>query len=273
MLQGTMLGRYRLEHEIGRGATGVVYRAGVPGEPAPFAVKVLRGELSAHPVYLKRFLHEVKAARNIEHEGLVPIVDAGEERGRHFLVMPFVEGFPLETEVAVGPLEVSRTCQVVASIASALDHLHREQLIHRDVKPSNVLITTSGHAQLTDFGLVKGVAFTVLTDAGEVLGTLDYLAPEIISGEPASPASDIYSLACVAFRCVTGRAPYGDRSVAATTRGHLMDAVPDPREERRDLPAGFAEVLVSGLAKEPSQRPRTATAYARLLRVAARGFG
>ena len=140
--------------------------------------------------------------------------------------------------------------------------------MHRDIKPSNVLFDSDGTAMLTDFGLAKGRAYTVLTRPGQVMGTLDYLAPELIRGKPATPATDIYALGCVAFECVVGRAPFGDKSAFQVGLAHLDEPPPDPGAERPDLPAGFAAAILSALEKEPEQRPATAGAYASLLRAA-----
>ena len=137
--------------------------------------------------------------------------------------------------------------------------------MHRDVKPSNIMLREDGSAALTDFGLAKGAAYTVLTRPGQVLGTLDYLAPELVRGEAATPASDVYALGCVAFECLAGTPPFADRSLFGVGTAHLEDDPPDP-----PAPADVARVLLRALEKEPAARPPTATMYAHLLRAAAK---
>jgi len=160
-------------------------------------------------------------------------------------------------------LGLEELLRLVAEIGGGLDALHRQGIVHRDLKPSNILLRADGSAALTDFGLAKGPAYTVLTRPGQVLGTLDYLAPELVRGEGATPASDIYALGCVAFECLAGRPPLADRSLFGVGAAHLEDEPPDP-----PAPPEVAWALRRALAKNPAARPPTATAYAHLLRVA-----
>ena len=160
---------------------------------------------------------------------------------------------------------LEETVRLVAEIAAGLDALHRGGVVHRDVKPSNVMVREDGSAALTDFGLAKGAAYTVLTRPGEVLGTLDYLAPELIRGGAATAASDVYALGCVAFECLAGTPPFADRSLFGVATAHLEDDPPDP-------PASTAVswALLRALEKDPAARPPTATMYAHLLHSASR---
>jgi serine/threonine-protein kinase len=160
--------------------------------------------------------------------------------------------------------------RVAEEVAAGLDALHAAGIVHRDIKPQNILFDDSGTAMLTDFGLAKGRAYTVLTKPGQVIGTLDYLAPELIKGSPASPASDVYGLGCVAFECVAGGAPFSDRSLLEVGMAHLEDQPPDPIANRADLPPALGAAVLTALAKEPESRP-AAGAYAEGLRAALEG--
>jgi serine/threonine-protein kinase len=166
-------------------------------------------------------------------------------------------------------LPVPDAVRIVAQVAAGLDALHRAGIVHRDVKPSNVMLDAEGDAALTDFGLAKGRAYTVLTSPGQVLGTLDYLAPEIVLGQAATPASDIYALGSVAFECAAGRAPFADRSLLEITGALLSEEPSDPCAERSDAPKDLGWAIVQALAKDPEKRPPTATAYAHILALAA----
>jgi serine/threonine-protein kinase len=267
---GQRLGPYRLEEPLGEGAVGLVYRATRVADGAVVALKVLRPRLSADREFVQRFLHEARAAQEAESRHLVPIVDAGEADGRHYLAASFVAGSSLERRIeAAGPLPIEDVVRVVAHVAAGLDALHRHKLIHRDVKPSNILLDEQGGAALTDFGLAKGPAYTVLTKPGQLMGTLDYMAPELIRGEEATPATDLYALGGVAFECLAGTAPFGHRGLLEVATAHLEEEPPDPCAGRPDAPAGLSWAALQALAKDPAARPPTAIAYAHLLRAAA----
>jgi len=267
---GAQLGPYRLEAPLGEGAMGVVYRA-TRRDGSVVALKVLKERLSGDETFRRRFVHEARAARHVEHEHLVPVLDAGEADGRSYIASAYVAGRSLAERLEQeGQLSLDGVLQLVAEVGTALDALHREGLIHRDVKPSNLLLDVHGRAAITDFGLAKGPAYTVLTKPGQVMGTLDYLAPELIRGEQAAPASDIYALGCLMYECVTGAPPFGGKSLFELGTAHLSEDPPDPLELRPALPASVSWALLRALEKEPARRPPTATAYASLLNVAAR---
>jgi serine/threonine protein kinase len=268
---GGRVGAYRLEERLGEGGMGVVFRAVHESEGDEVALKVLRAELSADDTFRRRFVHEARAAGEVRHKHLVPITEAGEADGRPYLAVAFVRGRTLQHRLAGGPLPIPEMVRVVAHVASGLDALHNGGIVHRDVKPSNVMIDESGSAKLTDFGLAKGRAYTVLTKPGMVMGTLDYLAPEMLRGAEATGASDIYALGCVAFECTAGRAPFADKSMFDLASAHLNVEPPDPCADRDDAPDGLSWAIVQALAKDPDKRPPTATAYAHLISFAAGG--
>jgi serine/threonine-protein kinase len=268
--QGEKVGPYRIEDVLGEGAVGIVYRAVRDDDNVTVAVKVLKERLSEDETFRRRFVHEARAAQHVQHDHLVPVLDAGEAGGRSYLVTAYVSGRTLAQRLEDdGPLPLDDLLQLVAQVGTALDALHREGLIHRDVKPSNLMLDERGRAAITDFGLAKGPAYTVLTKPGQVMGTLDYLAPELIRGEPATAASDLYALGCVVYECLTGVPPFGGKSLFEVGAAHLNEPPPDPAEVRDDVTPSLSWGALKALEKDPAQRPPTATAYASLLHVAA----
>ena len=267
---GDAFGPYRLESVLGEGAIGVVFAA-TRKDGTVVALKVLKKLLSQNEVYRQRFLREARVAEEVRHPHLVPILEASEARGYHYLSVAYVEGGSLGDRIeSTGPLPLDECLRLAAEIASGLDALHASGIVHRDVKPSNVMLDPSGRAAVTDFGLAKGRAYTVLTTPGVVLGTLYYIAPELIRGEPAGPASDVYALACVLFECLTGAAPFADRRLFEVAVAHLEDEPPDASERRDEVPVPLSDILRQAMAKDPAERPRTGTAFAHLLRAASR---
>jgi serine/threonine-protein kinase len=258
------VGDYTLEQELGRGAVGVVYR-GRSADGRVVAIKTFDPTLARDDVFRARLAHEARVAGEIVDPHLVRILASGESDGNPYLVLEYLPGGSLAERLVHGPLLLDEMLAVVASIAAGLDALHRGGVVHRDVKPSNVMLREDGSAALTDFGLAKGAAYTVLTRPGQVQGTLDYLAPELIRGGDATPASDIYALGCVAFECLAGTPPFADRSLFGVGTAHLEDDPPDPPTSSE-----VAWALLRALEKDPAARPATATMYAHLLRTAAR---
>ena len=261
----TRVGEYVLEAELGRGALGTVYR-GRSADGRVVAIKAFDPALAADDTFRARLAREARVARHVVDPHLVRVLELGEADGAPFLVLEYLSGGSLAERLAVGRLTGEATVGVVASVAAGLDALHRAGVVHRDVKPSNILFREGGSAALTDFGLAKGTALTVLTRHGQVLGTLDYLAPELLRGGEATPASDLYALGCVAFECLAGRPPFGDRSLFGVGTAHLEDDPPHPPA----LPE-VGRALLTALEKDPARRPPTATMYAHMLRAAARG--
>jgi serine/threonine protein kinase len=266
---GDSVGPFRLEELLGEGAMGLVYRALREDTGETVALKLLKRALSRDAIYRQRFLREANVAKQVKDRHLVPVIEAGEHDEVHYLAMQYVDGGSLDDRIeADGPLELAECLRITAEVAAGLDALHREGLVHRDVKPSNIMLDAEGRAALTDFGLARGPAFTVLTKPGQVMGTLDYLAPELISGDAASAASDIYALGCVVYECLTGSAPFAGARIFEIAVAHVEQEPRNPCELREGLPADLGWAVVSALAKRPEQRPTTARAYARMLVVA-----
>jgi YVTN family beta-propeller protein len=247
---GTELAGYRLEALIGRGGMGVVYRAYDLALERPVALKILAPELAADERFRERFLRESRLAASIDHPNIVPVYDAGGVAGELYIAMRFVDGNDLRQLLTDGPLPEKQAAALAAQIAAALDAAHTRGLVHRDVKPSNVLITEDGHAYLADFGLTRRLSDQAVGfDAGLSLGTPDYVAPEQIEGMEVDGRADEYSLACLLHETLTGRPPFPRSSEAATLFAHLEEAPPSP--------PGLEHVLPKGLAKSPDDRYAT----------------
>jgi serine/threonine-protein kinase len=265
---GETLGPYRLVDRLGEGGTGVVYRA-VAEDGSFVALKVLKNDLSADSVHRLRFEREARAAGEVRNSHLAGVLHSGQAGGHYFLAVDYVAGVSLADRLRTdGPLSVPLLIRLAAELASGLDALHRAGLVHRDVKPSNVMLGEEGSAVLTDFGLAKGRAYTALTTPGQVVGSLHYLAPELIEGREATPASDLYGLGCTLFECLAGVPPFASKNIFQVAVAHLADEPPDPTTGRDDVPSELPSALLRALEKDPSLRPPTATAYARLLQAA-----
>jgi serine/threonine-protein kinase len=271
---GDVLDGYRIGEPLGEGGMGQVFRAVRESDGETVAVKVMKPGPGEGTERLRRFIREARAAAAVDHRHLVGVLDSGECAGRAYLVMRYVAGGSLDGRIrAAGTLSLEETVAVVNDIAAGLDALHRAGFVHRDVKPSNVMLDESGAAALTDFGLAKGRDYSALTRPGQMIGTLDYIAPEMLRGTDPGPPADIYALGCVAFECLAGRPPFGGRGMFAVGFAHLEETPSDPCAGRRDAPAGAGEFVLHALAKEPGERPPTAKAYATLLAAALRQRG
>jgi serine/threonine protein kinase len=269
---GQRLGPYRIEARLGQGGMGIVFRATHLGDGGVVALKVLRDELNQDEAYKRRLAREARAAAEVDHPNLARVLAVGEADGRSYLAVRYVEGRSLAERLeAEGPLALPALLRLAAEVGAALDALHGRGLVHRDVKPSNLMLAADCGAVLGDFGLAKGRAYTVLTRPGQVLGTLDYLAPELIRGEPAAPASDLYALGCVLFECIAGAPPFAGRGILRVGMAHLEEEPGDPAADRGDLPPEVSWTVRQALAKDPGRRPPSGTALARMLRLAATG--
>ena len=267
---GDSVGPYRITRFIGRGRMGVVFE-GVADGGEPVAIKVVTTELSQDEVFVRRFKREVAAAQKISHPNVVPVLDAGEAGGLPYLVQKLIPGGSLHDRIAAGGrLDLATTARLLTGPATGIDALHASGLVHRDIKPANILLD-GDTAFVTDFGLAKDSQASNLTRPGQALGSLDYMAPEQIRGEPVSAASDVYSLGCVLFECATGRPPFADRQGLRAMWAHLEDPPPDLNQAGADVPSPLADAVMEALAKDPARRPQTATELAGMVTAAADG--
>jgi beta-lactam-binding protein with PASTA domain/tRNA A-37 threonylcarbamoyl transferase component Bud32 len=252
--------RYELIHLIARGGMAEVYRAHDRLLDRPVALKVLFPELSVDRSFVERFRREAQAAANLSHPNIVPVFDWGEDSGTYFIVMEFIDGKPLSAILkTAGPLSADRTADIGAPVAAALGYAHKHGVIHRDVKPGNVLITDEGQVKVTDFGIARAInTEESLTQTGAVMGTATYFSPEQAEGVGVDARSDIYSLGVVLFEMVTGRPPFlGDTPVAVASK-HVRDHPPAPRELNPAIPPTFEAIILKAMAKDASHRYATA---------------
>jgi CHASE2 domain-containing sensor protein/predicted Ser/Thr protein kinase len=260
---------YRVEQLIGKGGMGVVYRATQLSFPREVALKLIRPSQALHPSFRARFKREATAAALVGHPNIVPVYDAGEDDGILYISMQLVSGTDLAKLLRrLGPLDGKLLVAVVRQIAAALDAAHAHGLVHRDVKPGNILLTTNlEHAYLTDFGVAKQLGEDHgLTRPGGWVGTIDYLAPELVDAQPASARSDIYALTAVLYHGAAGAVPFDLPSAAAKLRAHATVIPPSVPLG----PAALDDVIARGMAKDPAQRFATAS---ELAAAAARAFG
>jgi len=257
---------YRIDAVVGRGGMGVVYRATQLALDRTVAVKLIATERSQDPVFRERFKLESRLAASIEHVNVIPVYEAGEDDGLLFIAMRLVEGTDLaDTLERAGALEPVRTTRLIGQLAGALDAAHAHDLVHRDVKPANVLLTRDQpeHLYLTDFGVAKHIGVgESMTVAGQWVGTLDYLSPEQIRGETVGASADVYALAGLLYHCLTGRVPFPRDNEAAKLWAHVNVEPPHPSRLRPGLPPPIDEVIARGMAKDPAMRFPTAAALA-----------
>jgi serine/threonine protein kinase len=273
---GSQIAGYTIEEQIGRGGMAVVYRASDKRLNRHVALKILAPELASDAGYQQRFLREMRAAAAVDHPNIVPVFDAGEADGALFIAMRYVDGQDVRTMLETEPrLPAARVCHLVAQAASALDAAHARGLVHRDVKPGNMLIGRAqpDHLYLSDFGLSKQrVSSEPLTLTGQFMGTLDYMAPEQIEGKPIDGRADLYALACTAFEILAGQPPFQRDAGLAVMWAQLSAPVPSLLALRPDLPPAVDQVIATALAKNPDGRYPSCTAFARAL-AAACGVG
>ncbi|MBV8956166.1 MAG: serine/threonine protein kinase [Solirubrobacterales bacterium] len=255
---GSTFAGYQVENVVGLGGIGILYRARQLRLDRLVALKLVEPDVARDPVVRERLRREARAVASLDHPNVVPLYEAGEEDGNVYIVTRWIEGTELGTLIQRdGPLPAAQAARVAAQIASALEIAHERGLIHRDVKPSNVILTSDGHVYLTDFGLAKRAETAPgLTAADQILGTVDYVAPEVIEGgEPDAP-SDIYSLGCLLFEMLSGAPPFAEhKGGMAKMWAHVNAQTPSLRERRPDVPAELEDLVGRATAKAPEARP------------------
>ena len=256
-VKGLIAERYELKDAVGKGGMSTVYRAYDTQLQRNVALKILHEHFSEDDDYVARFRHEARAAAQLSHPGIVTVIDRGEADGRQFIVFEFVEGETLKDLVERGgPLPVRRVLEVGLQVARALAFAHQQGLIHRDVKPQNVLVNGDGRAKVTDFGIARSLdAVGGRTETGTVLGTSHYIAPEQARGERVDAQTDVYSFGVVLYELLAGAVPYIGDNFLTVALQHVNEAVPSVLEARPDAPLRLAALVERCLAKDPSERP------------------
>jgi putative two-component system response regulator len=267
--EGTTLGPYRIMERIGRGGMATVYRAYHPGLDRYVAIKVLPEFFADDPSYRERFQLEARSVARLKHPSILEVFDFGYEDGTAYIVMELIDGGTLADRLGA-PMDLREVIHLLEPIASALDHAHANGVLHRDLKPTNILLEKDGTPVLADFGLalIAGCARR-LTSSGTVMGTPEYMSPEQAADEPIGPQSDLYSLAVVAYEMLTGRVPFAADTPAAVLLSHVTKAMPATRELRGELSAHVEQVLRRGLSKIPEDRYTSAAEFVAALKPAA----
>src|SRR5256714_9121023 len=255
-LIGTVLsGRYRLGSKLGSGGMSTVYLARDETLQRWVAVKVMHREMSAQPDQLERFRREARAVAQLSHPNVVAVIDAGEDGGYPYIVLEYVEGETLKQRIdRLGRLPVDEAAAYGIEVGRGLAAAHAQRLIHRDVKPQNVLIDADGRAKVTDFGIARSLESDGLTKTGRVLGTTDYVSPEQAMGHDVDPRSDIYSLGVLLFESLSGEPPFKAETVVGVAMKHVNDPMPDIQAPRTDASAALARVVERSTSKDPDKR-------------------
>ena len=256
---GTLIGeRFRLEEKVGSGGMSSVYRAFDPTLERQVAIKLMHRDISSDPDQLERFRREARAVARMNHPHVVTVIDAGEDDGAPYIVFEYVEGETLKERIRrQGRLPVAEAVAYAIEIARALECAHSHKLVHRDVKPQNVLIDRDGRAKVTDFGIARSMEAQGLTATGRVLGTTDYVSPEQALGHDVTEQSDIYSLGIVLYEMLTGEVPFRADTQVAVAMKHVREPLPDVQRRRPEVSAALAAVVERATAKETANRYAT----------------
>jgi Protein kinase domain len=271
LARGSIIAGYRVDGVLGEGGMAVVYRATQLSLNRTVALKLLASELSEDAGFRERFRREGQLQAALDHLHIVPVYEAGETPEGLFLAMRLITGATLKELILSHQLEPRRSLRLLAQVAQALDAAHDAGLIHRDIKPQNILVGEGDHAYLADFGLIKAPDEVRLTGTGQFMGTIDYVAPEQIQGDPATGASDCYALTAVLVECLTGQVPFPTQSEAATLHAHVTAPPPKVSERNPALPPALDAVIARGMAKDPAARPGSTTELVRAAQAAIAG--
>ncbi len=261
-------GRYEIKEERGRGSMGVVYKAYDPQIGRFVALKVLRQDRVTSKAFVDRFLREARAIGKLSHPNIVNIYDIGEDKGTVYITMEFIEGVPLSQLMKEGMLSLEQVLEIGAQTAEALSYAHRRGIVHRDVKPSNVILQPDGRVKITDFGIahIEDPEIPQQTQAGEILGTPAYMSPEQVNGRAVDGRSDLFSLGVVLYEALTGQKPFKGQNIASLFR-EIVEKTPSPPSSiNPEVPDGVSKVVMRCLAKDPAERPSDGEELARELR-------
>ncbi|MBN1657744.1 MAG: serine/threonine protein kinase [Anaerolineae bacterium] len=266
-LIGKQFGPYQVTSLLGEGGMAVVYKGYQQSLNRHVAIKVLRQELAANQDFIERFRREALAVADLSHPNILHVYDAGSRDGVHFIVMAYVDGGSLKDLIMQGPVEPDLAVSIVAQVAEALDHAHQRGLVHRDVKPSNILMSRDGRPLLTDFGIAKAVHETTgLTRTGTSIGTPEYMAPEQIQGQKVDGRTDIYALGIVLYEMLVGWVPFSSTTPVATLYKQVNDPPPPLRQANVSVPDWLDKVVAKALAKTPNARFQSGAEMAAALR-------
>lgn len=260
-MEGQRLGgRYQIESRVGGGGMAIVYKAKDLILNRPVAVKVLRSQFGTDEDFVNRFRREAQAVASLSHPNVVGVYDVGQEGDTHYMVMEYIEGYTLkEVIIQRGALPVEEAVRVAEQICDALDHAHQNQIIHRDIKPHNIMIGKNGRVKVTDFGIARAVTSATITHTNAMLGSVHYFSPEQARGGITGEKSDIYSLGIVLYEMVTGELPFSGDSPISVALKHLQEPLPEPRQVNPSIPQSVENVILKALVKDPFLRYASAS--------------
>jgi eukaryotic-like serine/threonine-protein kinase len=266
MQQKILNNRYELERKIGEGGMARVYIGRDMRLNRPVAIKIPHQQHTLDADFLNRFFHEAQAAAILQHPNIVDVYDVGQDGDIHYIVMEYVEGIDLKRLInREAPLPINQALHIGAQVARGLQAAHQAGMVHRDVKPQNIIVAPDNNVVITDFGIAKSARSTALTETGVVFGTADYISPEQAQGRTATASSDIYSVGVTLYEMLTGKLPFTGDTALAIAMKHVSDQPVPPRQINRAIPPQLEAIVLRCLAKDPAQRPQSATELARIL--------
>ncbi|TFG37390.1 MAG: PEGA domain-containing protein [Desulfobacterales bacterium] len=260
-------GRYEVVEELGKGSMGVVYKAHDPHIDRHVALKVLRQERMSSENYVRRFLKEAKAIGRLSHPGIVSVYDIGQDQGSIYIAMELLQGLSLQEVIRQKKLNIEQIIDLISQVGEALDYLHRSGIIHRDIKPTNIIITPEGRAKITDFGIarIEDTSAHQQTQIGEILGTPEYMSPEQVEGKPVDNRSDLYSLGVILYELMAGRRPFKGDHIVVLFHAIIQETPVEPAKINQAIPAELSRLVMKSISKSPADRfPSGAEMAARL---------